>query len=896
MRFATRLKINSYCSFGILLIFLPIIAWILLSVRSARQQDALAEQLFTVQSERIDQRNEHALFHDETRRSLLLAETEQFGRLLDEADRTLSNGTKKKEILADIRRQFTRSAAMNTQLAQNSTSPDEASESHRSIFRHLVICDTALEASIRNLRDLVEEERDRYSRNGIMIAALLVIVLTAALTGNYRFINRVMRDRLAVLQSGAAKIAGGALETRIDTGEVDEFAELATSINDMTAQLRHHLHDLERSHSLFTQLTRQVPGIIFQARLHPDGHFSIPFASDHITSLYGLTPDAVCNDATAIFERFHPEERTSLIASIHDSARNLSTWRQEFRFIQPDGSLRWCLGIAQPQALADGSTCWDGFISDITEHKSSAQQIQMYNDTFDTAFDAIHWVSPEGRIIHANATACRMLGYTLEEITTLTVGDLDPVFPFETFPLVWEDFKQRGGGTFETIHRTRDGRDIPVEIAVSYRSYAESDLNCCIVRDISERKRSVGELRESNRRFSAIFQHSPIAIGLSYLPSGEFIDINDSFLALYGYTRDEIIGHTALGIGLWTNPEERERMMSILRAQGRVDRYEMHLRHKSGNIRTLLMSAELFDHLGQTLMIGMLVDITERKQAELKLTELNANLETQVRERTADVSSTNERLLREIEDRRNIERELIDKNQLLESLSIDLAMAEERERDRIAGELHDQVGQRLIFGKMALSALAERSEGAQMPREISALENVLDLTIQDVRTLTFQLRPPLLASAGLEAALHWLGGEFQENHGLAVHYSNDGQPKPLRYEARSIVFQAAREVLLNTAKHAEASRIEIDIKRCNSSLLLQLGDDGRGFEPDKAAARSGRNGGFGLQNVRRRIEHLDGTVAIESWAGGGTRVTLSVPLDIPAEEHLFREGDESAAS
>ncbi len=845
MRFATRLKLNSYCSFGVLLILLPVLAWIMLAVQDARQQNALAEQLVTVHSERVDHRNEHALFSEESQRAQLLADTERFRRLLDKADGTIINGTEKHQILADIRRQFDTSAAMNAQLAQDPTPSDEATESHRSLFRQLVICDTALEGSIRKLRDLVEEERDRYSRNGILIASLLVIVLTIALTASSHFINHVMSQRLQLLQTGAGKIAGGALETRIIIDGGDEFAELAADINQMTSQLRQHLHESEQSRSFFDQLTSQVPGIIFQAHLHPDSHFSIPYASPYMNELYALPPSAVREDAAAIFERFHPDDRDALISSFYESAENLSTWRQEFRFIRPNDSVRWCLGVAQPQRLADGSICWDGFISDITDHKSSAQQIQMYSDTFDTAFDAIHWVSPEGRIIHASATACRMLGYTLEEITSLTVGDIDPIFPFESFPLVWEDFKQRGGCTFETIHRSKDGRDIPVEIAVSYRTYDENELNCCIVRDITERKSNEEKLRDSTRRFAAIFYHSPIAIGLSYLTSGEFIDINDSFVALFGFMREELVGHTALEVGLWPYPEEREQMMSILQAQGRVDRYEMHLRHKSGEIRTLLMSAELFEHLGQTLMIGMQVDITERKLAELKLAELNDCLESQVQERTFALSITNDQMLREIEVRKKIEQELIDKNRLLESLSIDLAMAEERERDRIASELHDQVGQRLLFGKMALGALAERSEGAELPREISALENVLDLTIQDVRTLTFQLRPPLLASAGLEAALHWLGGEFQENHGLLLHYSNDGQPKPLRYEARSVVFQAAREVLLNTAKHAGASRIEIDIKRCDGTLLLQLSDNGCGFDPSTAAVKSGRNGGSG---------------------------------------------------
>jgi len=255
-------------------------------------------------------------------------------------------------------------------------------------------------------------------------------------------------------------------------------------------------------------------------------------------------------------------------------------------------------------------------------------------------------------------------------------------------------------------------------------------------------------------------------------------------------------------------------------------------------------------------------------------------LEQQVRDRTISLSNALQQLRQENEERKRIEQDLLENKHKLESMSIELSLAEERERDRIAGELHDQVGQRLIFGKMKLGALACQVPAGECLEHVEELDRVIDLSIQDIRSLTFQLRPPLLASAGLEAALNWLGKEFQEKHGLRLSYSDDGQPKPMRYEARSTVFQAAREMLLNTVKHACATQIGIAISRDNAILQLRLSDNGRGFDLAEARIKKAQSGGFGLINVQLRIEHLGGSVTIESGPGMGTCATIVAPLDL----------------
>lgn len=261
-------------------------------------------------------------------------------------------------------------------------------------------------------------------------------------------------------------------------------------------------------------------------------------------------------------------------------------------------------------------------------------------------------------------------------------------------------------------------------------------------------------------------------------------------------------------------------------------------------------------------------EVVERKRVEEGL-----------RESERALFRANERLLQQIEDRKRAEDELVKNQRQLQAMTLELALAEERERDRIAGELHDQVGQSLILAKLKLDALTSRLSTESLESDAEEIARLLGEAIQDLRTLTFQIRPPLLASAGLEAALQWLGEEMKEDFGLLINFIDDGKPKPLKYEVRSTVFQAVRELLLNVAKHAGADRVQVKMDREGDYLVIDIHDDGIGFDSCDTQRRTAKQGGFGLFNVRQRIECVGGSIVIASEVGNGTRATIKIPLD-----------------
>ncbi len=245
---------------------------------------------------------------------------------------------------------------------------------------------------------------------------------------------------------------------------------------------------LQQSHAMLNNLSRQVPGILFKSCLHTDGHFETPYASSNSFDIYELSPEDIRRDATTVFQRFHPDDRERILASIQESARTLNQWKCEYRVTLPRQGLKWLYGIAQPQRLEDGIIVWYGIIMDVTERKHVDDMLRLKDFTLGNIADAVYWITPDARIRDVNWAAEKMLGFTRSQILSMSVCDIDREFPAERWPEHWEELKRAGSLLFESIHRSRDGHDIPVEITANYFKYDDREYNCAIVRDITERR------------------------------------------------------------------------------------------------------------------------------------------------------------------------------------------------------------------------------------------------------------------------------------------------------------------------------------------------------------------------------------------------------------------------
>ena len=238
-------------------------------------------------------------------------------------------------------------------------------------------------------------------------------------------------------------------------------------------------------------------------------------------------------------------------------------------------------------------------------------------------------------------------------------------------------------------------------------------------------------------------------------------------------------------------------------------------------------------------------------------------------------------LNREISGRKRAESQVAAYQENLRALASALSLTEERERRRLAVYLHDQIGHTLALANIRLGELRKSLPG-EFPEfstaELEKTGNLLEQAIRDTQSLTFKISSPILYELGLEAALESLTEQVQQEHGLAVRFVSDRQPKPLEEDVRVLLFQAVSELLVNVVKHAQAHNLEVSIRREGGDLKVEVGDDGVGFQVTKTDPRRRERGGFGLFSIRERLRPFGGLLEVQSAPGAGTHVTLTMPL------------------
>ena len=263
-------------------------------------------------------------------------------------------------------------------------------------------------------------------------------------------------------------------------------------------------------------------------------------------------------------------------------------------------------------------------------------------------------------------------------------------------------------------------------------------------------------------------------------------------------------------------------------------------------------------------------EIVERRRMEADLNQLNAELEQRVELRTARCET-------ELGERKRAEEKLIRYQNRLRSLTSELSLAEERERQRIAADLHDHLGHTLALANNRLAVIA----GSLSPDQAGSIEEIkmlIERAIRSTRSLIFEVSPPILDHFPFAAAVEWLAGNILEKNGISFHLTVDAGPWPLADDTRLLLFKAIRELLVNVIKHSRAHHVEISIRREADSLVVGIEDDGIGFDLPEDHAPAHGGSGFGLFSVRERLTYLNGRFSILSAPNRGTCIGLTVPL------------------
>lgn len=233
-------------------------------------------------------------------------------------------------------------------------------------------------------------------------------------------------------------------------------------------------------------------------------------------------------------------------------------------------------------------------------------------------------------------------------------------------------------------------------------------------------------------------------------------------------------------------------------------------------------------------------------------------------------------IIRDVTKRKRAEEDLLKNRRGLQLMTSKIALVEEQERRRIANDIHDHIGQSLALAKLRLGLLREKIGGEQQA-ELDEIRNLLSKTIGQVRSLTFELSPTVLYELGLGAAIEWLI-EQRAACGVAFSFHNQAPDQSLRPEVQITLFQTIRELLANVIKHAAARSCAVSLLQRDEEVVVEVEDDGAGFDPVATLARRPRDNSLGLFSVQERLAHLKGRVHIDSAPGHGTRVQLVVPL------------------
>lgn len=462
----------------------------------------------------------------------------------------------------------------------------------------------------------------------------------------------------------------------------------------------------------------------------------------------------------------------------------------------------------------------------------------------DSAMDAIITVDHDQRIAIWNTAAERMFGCPATAARGQLLDRFIPARYRDTHRAHIRAFGQTGAtaramGALRPLMALRaDGTEFPIEASISYVAIAGRQLYTVILRDITARVQAETALRTSEERFAKAFQIGPVAMVISTVADGRILDVNHSFLRLFGRTRDTLLGQTSTMLDLWANPDARTHATELIRQHGSARDLEVAIRTADGATRDVLLSADTMQLGDEQCLITSLYDISERKQAELALRATSLQLQ---------------------------------------DLSRRLVAIQEAERRHLARELHDEIGQMLTGLNLLLETGSSFSDRALVARLREAQAVVTDLTAR-VRTLSLDLRPSMLDDLGLLPALLWHFERYMAQTQVRVAFKHRGLDQSLDPLIAIAVYRVVQEALTNVARYAQAGEVVVAVWTNGHQVVASVEDRGRGFDLEAALAARRSSGLAGMQE---RVALLGGQMIIDTAPGQGTRVLAELPLSRP---------------
>ena len=482
---------------------------------------------------------------------------------------------------------------------------------------------------------------------------------------------------------------------------------------------------------------------------------------------------------------------------------------------------------------------------EIELRETARDALRLAQFSIDHSTVGILWVNWDSHVRYANHSAERMLGHGPGRVVDRPLVEFEPGLNMDRWLNLWRRARQEDEGalSFETECRRADGTLFPADVSLSFLRYRETEYLVVFITDVTERRRALAALRESEARLQGIAANVPgLVFRLERAQPDQPVDfafISEGSEALVGYSATTLLAPDR-GLRSVVHPDDRA---SYHRTQDQALLSDSDW-HWQGRILTrageqrwadIKAIARRLDG-GQVVWDGIVWDISQNKRIELELAESRAQLR---------------------------------------DLSAHLESVREEEKARIAREVHDELGQVLTVLKLETS-MCELSYSALDPglgERLGNMKRLIAQLFQLVRDVASALRPPIL-DAGLASAIEWQAQRFEARTQIPclVEVPDDLPALP---DGQAIgLFRVLQEALTNVIRHASAHTVELRLARGDGVLWLTIADDGRGFRPDAVGVHS-----FGLVGMRERLLILGGSLLIDSRPGEGTTLTVTVPLD-----------------
>lgn len=477
--------------------------------------------------------------------------------------------------------------------------------------------------------------------------------------------------------------------------------------------------------------------------------------------------------------------------------------------------------------------------------KEDLQNIDLiFDQLWESSVDGMRLVDEKGNIILVNEAFCKIFGLTKEQL----IGKpFSIVYSKSEQPQALESFQNdilnnKLKTLFERENTLWNNRKAWFEFSNSFLELPDGKkITLTIIKDITERKKSEIELRESEQKFRMMFNSANDAVFVTQLETGktygDFIEVNEIACKRLGYTKEEFLQLSPSAIVHPKSIDDFNYYTELLLRNGHVI-YEILHRAKDKKIIPVEINSHLFLYGEKLTILSIARDITERKLSEEKL-------------------KRNAKLLRE--------------------LAAHLQSIREEERKLIAREIHDHFGQTFTVLKIKLALINKK-----LPENLLSLKSqldeaikLIDRSVETVQEISSKLRPDVLDELGLIPAIDWQVAEFEKLSGIRCTLILPKQKITIDKDREIAIFRILQEALTNVARHSGADKVQINFFNHLSKLVLEVKDNGKGITSEQIKDVKS----LGIHGIEERVLILGGSFLIEGFSGKGTTLKIEIPYN-----------------